>query len=267
MFKLLNIILLIAALMAGCKNIAIKPEGNTHHHSEDVDKNNVNKHVLNCMQPMGHHVYEDEQICPIGGTKFKVLRLGTHSTYGRSLDWEPLSYMRFPVPLAVCPDNGFVITKEQYGRTELARIKEAIKSQAYQELFKAHHATYFLYAKLTELMEESGNDLWWYYLNASWEADLCGAKERYKEYALLVIHECKKRLQTLDESTEEYWVLKIIIPNMYRRIGDFANAKKHLSGFGKPALENEKADEFFESALMLLNEAIAQQRTERVPIK
>ena len=70
--------------------------------------------VLNCIGGAdGHHIYEKETECPIGGEKFKALYLGTHSTYGRHLDWEPVSYMRFPVPIPVCPGNGFVITKEK----------------------------------------------------------------------------------------------------------------------------------------------------------
>lgn len=224
--------------------------------------------VLNCNGGVdGHHVYETEEVCPVGGEKFTASRLGTHSTFGRHLDWEPVSYMRFPIPLPVCPTNGFVITKEKYSEEELTSLKQVIESKTYRDLYSQKHATFFLLAKTYELQNKQPTDMWWLYLNATWEANLCENNDRYKEYALETITAGKKRLAELEESSEEYWVLKVLIANMYRRIGDFKTAQVLIDEFGKPSLKDEESNEYFMLALQLLTKAVKEKNTDRVPIK
>lgn len=223
--------------------------------------------VLNCNGGAnGYHVYEKEVKCPIGDEKFKAFYLGTHSTYGRHLDWEPVSYMRFPVPLPVCPSNGFVITKDAYSIEETEKLKKIIESKTYKDLYAQKHATFYLYAKIKELNEEKFDDYWWLYLNATWEADNCKNKVRYKEYALEVISAGKKRLAELKDSEHLYWILKIVTADMYRRIGDFKSSQELIDQFGKPSLKDEKTNEYFMLAKTLLQKAITEKNTDRVPI-
>lgn len=229
--------------------------------------NCTSDNVLNCVETSGHHVYEVDKVCPLGGETFKALELGTHSTYGRHLDWEPMSYMRFPVPLAVCPTNGFVITKEKYSKEELESQKKVVESKAYRDLYGQKHATYFLFAKTNEMQKEKSDNLWWLYLNATWEADNCKNDERYKEYALETISAGKKRLAELKESEPEYWVLKVVTANMYRRIGDFKSAQSLIDEFGKPALKDKGANEYYMLALKLLTKAVKEKNTDRIPIR
>lgn len=214
----------------------------------------------------GHHVYEEETKCPIGGEKFKALYLGTYSTYGRHLDWEPVSYMRFPVPIPVCPSNGFVLAKKDYSKEELEKLKKVIESKAYKDIYAQKHATYFLYAKIKELNGEKFDDYWWLYLNATWEADNCKNKDRYKEYALETIAAGTKRLAELKDSEELYWVLKTVTADMYRRIGDFKSSQELIDKFGEPSLKEKEANDFFKLASKLLQEAVNEKNTERVPI-
>ena len=223
--------------------------------------------VLNCVETSGYHVYEEETKCPIGGEKFKALHLGTHSTYGRHLDWEPVSYMRFPVPLPVCPTNGFVITKEKYSKDELEKLKKVIESKTYKDIYAQKHATFYLYAKIKELNGEKFDDYWWLYLNATWEANNCKNEARYKEYALEVISAGNKRLAELKDSEELYWILKIITANMYRRIGDFKTSQELIDKFGEPSLKDKESNEFYKLALKLLQKAVKEKNTDRVPIR
>src|SRR5262245_50046091 len=96
--------------------------------------------VLNCMGGAdGHHIYEKETECPIGGDKFKARYLGTHSTYGRHLDWELVSYMRFPVPLPDCPSNRFVVAQENYSKEESEKLKKVVDSNSYKHLYAQKH--------------------------------------------------------------------------------------------------------------------------------
>ena len=224
--------------------------------------------VLNCNGGAdGHHVYEEEIKCPIGGEKFKAFYLGTYSTYGLHLDWEPISYMRFPIPIPVCPSNGFVVAKKDYTAEELEKLKKIVESKTYKDIYAQKHATFYLYAKIKELNEEKFDDYWWLYLNATWEADNCKNKVRYKEYALEAIAAGKKRLAELKDSEETYWTLKIVTADLCRRIGDFKSSQELIDKFGKPSLKDKEANEFFKLAKTLLQKAVKEKNTERVPIK
>lgn len=223
--------------------------------------------VLNCSGGAdGHHIYEEETECPVGSEKFKAYYLGTHSTYGRHLDWEPVSYMRFPVPLPVCPSNGFVVTKKDYSKEELEKLKKVVESKTYKDLYAQKHATFYLYAKIKELNEEKFDDYWWLYLNATWEADNCKNKVRYKDYALETISAGKKRLAELKVSEEEHWILKTVIADMYRRTGDFKSSQELVDKYGTPSLEDKEANKYFLLAKTLLQKAIKEKNTDRVPI-
>ena len=237
-----------------------------HTHKADVSRP-LNNKILNCVVKSGHHVYEEKMNCPIGGKSFVSLKLGTHSTYGVHLDWEPISYMRFPVPLPVCPDNGFVVVESEYSDEKLKQLKRIVESEQYQQLYEQKHATYFLYAKMLEFSRDKSTDHWWLYLNATWEAASCGDEARYNEYARLVISEAKSKLSDLSPDVEEYWMLSIIIPNMYRRTGDFDKAEEYLNNIGVPALDDQKSNAFFLLAKRLLAEAISSKNMDRVPVK
>lgn len=231
------------------------------------ETNCLNDKVLNCSGGAdGHHIYEEEVECPIGGEKFKAHYLGTHSTYGRHLDWEPVSYMRFPVPIPVCPSNGFVVAKKKYSKEELDKLKKVVESKTYKDIYSQKHATFYLYAKTKELNEEKFDDYWWLYLNATWEADNCENKVRYKEYALETISAGKKRLAELKDSEETYWVLKTVIADMYRRIGDFKSSQELVDNYGTPSLADKESNEYFLLAKKLLQKAIKEKNTDRVPI-
>ncbi|MEQ1764305.1 MAG: hypothetical protein ABL984_14335 [Pyrinomonadaceae bacterium] len=224
--------------------------------------------VLNCMGGAdGHHIYEKETECPVGGEKFKARYLGTHSTFGRHLDWEPVSYMRFPVPLPVCPSNGLIVAEEKYSKEESEKLKKVVESKTYKDLYAQKHATYYLFAKIKELNAEKYDDYWWLYLNATWEADNCKNKVRYKEYALEVISAGNKRLTELKDSEQLHWVLKVITADMHRRIGDFKSSQELVDKFGTPSLSDKDANEYFLLAKKLLQKAIKDGNTDRVEIK
>ena len=251
-------------LVIGC---AHNPEEHDSHTHETVSNDHQNKHILSCVMTSGHHVYEEISDCPIGGETFSSLRLGTHSTYGRHLDWEPISYMRFPVPIPVCPSNGFVVGEPEYSSEQLNNLEQVVSSKEYQNLYKQKHASYFLYAKTLDLANEKSPDQWWLYLNATWEANNCGDNARYKQYVSLVITEAVSKLASLSPDSEDYWVISIVIPNMYRRIGAFEKAEQYLHEIGTPELEKTEANEFFLLAKKVLSSAIAAKSTERVQIK
>ncbi len=254
----------IAATMLLAAYVVVKPSMAQPHTEKDYT---VGAHVLNCIETSGHHVFKTEMTCPLGGQEFEALVLGTHSTYGVSLDWEPASYLRFPVPLPVCPSSGFIIVEENMTGAEVDRIAAAVESSEYQSLYAQRHATYFLYAKLTEMLDEGEADRWWYYRQATSEADVCQAPKRYRQYALATIAHGEKRLSQLSSAESEYWILSIVIPNMYRRIGEFDEALEWLARFNEASVGKDEADPLFALGHKLLRQAIAEKRTERVLIE
>lgn len=249
-------------ITSGCA--ANKKEQHTH----EKPKFNPSSQVLNCIGPSGHHIYAEEMKCPLGGEKFTALQLGTHSTFGVNLDWEPQSYLQFPVAIPICPSNGFIVDKADLKPDEVAQRKVFIESDTYQQLYKQKHASFFLYGKLVEALNaENKNDLWWYYLEATWEANHCGNTQRYNEYANLVINEGLKRKATITTSDEEYWVISLVVSEMYRRIGDFPAAQRELTNMPEPKLPEAAQNNFFNKAKNILQQAIKEKDTKQLPIK
>lgn len=228
-----------------------------------------NEQILNCMEPLGHHRNYRIYTCPLGGEKFEALSLGTHSKFGGHLDWEPVSYMDFPTPLAICPSNGFIISKSDYTDDELKKIQTIIESEAYKTLYEGKHASYYLFAKLQELRQIPDIDLWWLTLQATWEADKCGDQKKYKMYVLETIKEGKKSLETLNEDDNKFWTLNIVIPNLYRRLGEFEKAQKWLETFGDKTPKEDEifSIDYFKRAIETLTEEIEKNNTKQVKVK
>ncbi len=255
-----TLLALIQLIVTGCKSGA-------HNHGMDSVGSTVGDHVLNCVVTEGYHVYAETMTCPLGGEEFESLALGTHSTFGITLDWEPLSYLRFPLPIPVCPSNGFVVYKRDLSAERIARIAEIVSSESYQNIYAERHATFYLLAKLMEALGENHDNLWWYYRQATSEADLCSSPERYRRYAEDAIRTGEQTLASLDASEDEYWTLMIVIPNFYRRMGEFQKATEWLDehvGNRQPVGENA---ETYLLGLNLLRDAIAEQSTERVQLR
>lgn len=209
-----------------------------------------NQNILSCQKPLGRHTYYKSYECPIGGEKFSALILGSNSRFGVHLDWSPISYMRFPVALPVCPSNGLVIDRSEHTDQELADIEKVIASDEYKKIYSEKHASYYLYSKFSKMMKNEEVEQWWTLLNATWEADICADKDKYKKYAIETIEEARSKLVQLSPEDYQYWQLNLIIPNLYRRVGQFKDAKIWLENFGnqlpkKPIVQKIKWNQSF----------------------
>ncbi|MGI9413457.1 MAG: hypothetical protein ACR2PM_07305, partial [Hyphomicrobiales bacterium] len=110
-----------------------------------------NERVLNCVRPDGDHIVSMEMVCPVGGEKLQGMVFGSYSTYGVHLDWEPVSYLSFPLPLPICPSNGFVHHKETYTDADLKRYARVISSEPYKKIYAQKHASYYLLSRFLDL--------------------------------------------------------------------------------------------------------------------
>jgi hypothetical protein len=255
-FATLSGTILLAYLLTACTNTSTQSD-HQHDHDDSAIKQ-YNPKILN--------VYETDYTCPTNGKQFKALELGTHSTMGLHLDWQPISYMRFPVAIPVCP-NGFIVDEADIKGTALAARKAYIESAEYQQLYKQKHASFFLFAKQSEALQENLDNLWWYYLQATWEADGCGDHKKYNQYAALVIEKASVQKAKLTEKDEEYWPMSIIIADMYRRTSQFEIAQQQLNAIGTPTFEEQKSNDFYLLAKKVMQQAIDNKNTKAVPIK
>lgn len=231
------------------------------------EESSHNPLVLNCQVGLGHHLYLAEYTCPLDGERFESLSLGTHSRFGHYLDWEPVSYMRFPAPLPVCPSSGMVAAKDDYSDEELSRIGAAVHSDEYQQLYQAKHASFYLYAKQKEFSGYADENLWQLYLQATWEADYCEAEQRYREYALATIAKIQEYVEKSEAPSELDTVMLIIRANLYRRIGDFTQAQIYAAQIPDPQSDDPESDEYLRNAISTLKQAIAQHSSEKTAIE
>lgn len=232
---------------------------------EIVESEQRNPRILNCLTPLGFHLYHKEYICPVGKESFKNLSLGTHSTYGRHLDWKPVSYMNFPAPMPVCPSNGFVITKKEYEDTELEKIRRIIETEDYKTLYSQRHASYYLLAEINKGLEIHKDNHWWLLLKSTWEANTCGDQLKYNHYALETIEAARVLLKSQKSSDAIYWALNVIIPNLYRRMGDFTSAQAWLDEFGEQLPEKDSR-KYYTLAFGLLKSAVGREDSSIIKI-
>jgi hypothetical protein len=181
--------------------------------------------AITCAEPLGDHVVAKTFTCPLGGESFPGLVLGTHSTFGAHYDLEPVSYMPFPRPLPVCP-NGFVIYKESFSEAELESLAEIIDTPAYRSAMETH-TTYYLFALLSDAMGDLDGELWAIYLQATWQANHCAA-HLYAEYAATARAAIEAKLGEAGIADGFRVTLQFLAANLYRRVGDFAAARRAL---------------------------------------
>lgn len=227
-------------------------------------------HYLNCNAPLGYHFTKAEMTCPIGGEAFPVLQLGTHSTFGIYLDLRPVSYIGLPGPLPVCTTNGMVVTRQKYTPEELDAIGKAIASDEYKKTYAGQQATYFLYAeqlRLAGLDDPSWGERWQHLLSASWEADVCHDKDKYKSYATAAIAEMQAAFKAMKPADEFYWTLGLLIPELQRRLGDFKAAKSSLLELGGDLPEQPEQKKTVALMIDVLKAAITRKDSDPVKVE
>lgn len=204
---------------------------------------------LSCQKPMGHHLMYRKFVCPVGGEEFKALVLGTHSTYGRYFDLEPASYMDFPVPIPVCPSNGYVMYQSKPDGSHIKAQRKVIKSRAYKALL-GKNTSYHLFAYMAEQLGDEKADLFWLHLNSTWEADQCN-RDLYPGYVRNMLKHAEIEIARIDPTHEGFWVLHRTIINGYRRIGEFQEARARFDN-----VLHRFADEIPEDDLAVLQQLL-----------
>ena len=81
--------------------------------------------------------------CPIDGKSFAYETPPKEPLRGRDLDMRPVASYRTPWPLPQCPENGFVLYKnDDFSAEELAKLRPFVASEEYRALLRAHTRDY-----------------------------------------------------------------------------------------------------------------------------
>jgi Uncharacterized protein conserved in bacteria (DUF2225) len=169
---------------------------------------------------------ETEVTCPIDGKRFTAKVVNSYSIFGRRLDMKPMGALVVPIPLPVCPENGFVIFKPTFSDDEIEKLKLIVLTDEYRSL-RRENTDYFMAAYLMERMGETGRGLGLVYLQASWEAEEKQPEhtDRYRSIAVKIFDEYLS--QEKSHSTERLQVL-LITSDLERMLGRFDAAKARL---------------------------------------
>ncbi len=169
--------------------------------------------------------------CPLGGSNAKgwVILGSYHSGVG--LDGKQYGAHVQPNPPPECPDNGFLVYKESFSENELTELRKYIFSEEYQSIWKNTAPAFYRLAKIHEYMGESITDHYYHYVIATWEFDYPPFGKKYSFYALEAIEALKKTIGIMRSnllSETRFVEVHYLLAELYRRVGDFENARKKL---------------------------------------
>jgi len=174
---------------------------------------------------------EIEVTCPLDGTKFKSPASLRGGRIGMRLDLKPIGFMDVPTRLPVCPNNHFVVYKNQFTDAEKERLKKFVLSPEYQNLVK-DNTSYFLLAKILEDLGETDWLIANAYLQASWQVEDKPDKE--KQYLDLTLQHLNKFLSAGNkEGDQSLQTAQMLAGEMERRLGRFDDAKKRFLELSK----------------------------------
>jgi hypothetical protein len=165
-----------------------------------------------------------QRVCPLDGERFSYQDpppLKSRETY---LDQRPVD----PTgtwPHAKCPTSGLVLYKSSFSESEIAKLRDFVRSEQYQAMSKVH-ATHYLEALLRRQLGESPYAVAWALVQATWEVS--SDPVRYKQYAeeALALYDSIP-LDSLKEI--RFRILKRMISGeLARRLGRFDSARERF---------------------------------------
>jgi hypothetical protein len=201
-------------------------------------------------QASSHTQSEMSYVCPIGGQKFTQVMAGSGTSFGATLDFKPYGPIASPWPLPVCPDNGFVMYRFEFSKTELELIEPLLSKQEYKNA-NPHYRAYLISRTLGEEIKKQFNLL----LQATWKRG-----DQYRQEALELV---SKILEDKELIVRERINLTLLKGEFERRLGFFEDASKTFD-----LLETQfKSEEKFPTSIVSCQkELIANKHSSPSPI-
>lgn len=159
-----------------------------------------------------------EMTCPYDGTPFTATLQGSGTQFGKTLDYRPYGAIIAPLPLAVCPTNGFVFYRRDFKPDELERMRPFVLSDAYQAL--KGETPHYRAAWLKQRAGEPALSVTWTLLEASWEAP--AGSDQYRRYAGEVLARLPADIAALVDDKKAPF--RLLQGELLRRLGRFDEA-------------------------------------------
>ena len=172
--------------------------------------------------------YRDKMIiCPLDGRPFMARVVNSYTQFGVRLDLKPHGALDAPIPLPVCPGNGFVMFKRKFAPAEIEAIKKIVFTDAYRKA-RAKNTNYYMAGYIRERMGAGGDVLGQYYLRASWEAENRKSAAAHRRYMALALAKFDGFLGTSPKKDRKWWTAQLLAANVERKLGRFAAARVRL---------------------------------------
>ena len=164
--------------------------------------------------------------CPVCGRVFYAELDVPDSEYDMRLDLKPVGDVPAPWRLPDCPACGFIVYRLSMPKAELEKCRAVTASGDYKKNLK--RSSYFRVGLLYEKLGESYYNTATSFLKASWQEET--EPEKLKEdleLSLKYFSACALDAKTgLVESENS----RLLMGELYRRLGRFGEARTHLSG-------------------------------------
>jgi hypothetical protein len=131
------------------------------------------------------------------------------------------------MPFPVCPDNGFVVYKNEFSKDEIAALEPIVLSEAYQEAKRQHTDHYMAAFMLERIGHSDRHEIATLYLQASWEAE-DGKTNLVDQYRSLSVKTFDEFLKGQSARSDRWWSAVIIAADLQRMLGDFGAVEKRL---------------------------------------
>ena len=164
--------------------------------------------------------------CPIGGVEFSADLPRSADHTGQNLDFKLTGEgVVSPAAVPICPDNGFIIYRDDFSEGEISSLTSYVLSAEYQEMVDVH-TPYYRLAKIQDFLGRPVLEVAFTYLRASWEVDTDRA--RYEPYARVAASGMESYLVDANRETADFFTSHVLLAELKRRVGDFAGAKAAL---------------------------------------
>lgn len=179
--------------------------------------------------------FDTEVTCPIDGKTFKTKAVGSYTQFGMRLDLKPVGALVAPIPLPVCPENGFVVYQEKFSDDELVKLEAIVLTDAYRQLSRQHTSRYMV-AYMQERMGADDYKLAHLYLQASWEAE---GHERplLDQYRALSLEKFDALLKRDNSRSSNWWTAAVMSAELERLLGRFDGVERRIAALPLAELE------------------------------
>jgi hypothetical protein len=206
--------------------------------------------------------------CPIGGEKFSADVVNSYTRFGIRLDLRPIGAMLSPIPLPVCPGNGFVMFKDKFTPEEIKAIEPIVLSDDYRRARKDNVDRYMVAFMRERLGGATAIELGRLYQMASWEAEgryASDAKQKSEKpelvarYRALAIEKFDSFLKNDHSLSQDWWTTAIVTAELERMLGRFDAAEQRIAAL---PMDKLAADSPMRKAIDQIRAHIAKRNAE-----